>query len=82
MIQLRTEYPDWTEFNIEFVVYGVGAPFVGIGVYTYDKKYSWPDPEGTTKEEYQNWLNHITKQGYLIPEKYLNAYVKEGAEGD
>jgi hypothetical protein len=71
------KYPDWTEFPIEETGYGLGAPFVGIGVYTLAGKFSWPDPEGTMKKEYEAWVKHLADNGYEVPEGYLDAYVKE-----
>lgn len=68
-------YPKWTDFPIDDVMYGLGAPFVGIGIYTWGKKFSWPDPEGTTKEEYDNWVKHLESEGYDVPEEYRDAYV-------
>lgn len=68
------EYPQWQDFDIDEVMYGIGAPFVGIGVYTFDRKFSWPDASGTRKEEYESWVKHITEQGYTIPKGYENAY--------
>lgn len=71
------KYPDWTDFPIESIFYGVGAPFVGIGIYTRDLRFSWPDREGTSKKEYFNWVEHLKKYGYRVPRKYKNAYYKE-----
>lgn len=71
------KYPDWTDFDIQKIHYGVGAPFVGIGIYTQDLEFSWPDREGTMKREYEAWVKHLTAHDYEIPEKYLNAYVEE-----
>lgn len=73
------KYPDWTDFNVEDVVYGVGAPLVGIGVYTIDKLYSWPDPQCTTEKEYRAWESKLIELGYEIPEKYKDAFVKPTA---
>ncbi|MEN0060312.1 MAG: hypothetical protein AAGB31_15845, partial [Bdellovibrio sp.] len=73
---MGNKYPDWEDLPVEQIMYGLGAPLVGIGVYTLDKKLSWPDPEGTTKEEYDRWAERIAELGYEVPEKYLNAYVK------
>lgn len=72
----KTTYPDWEDFNIEFLCYGLGAPFVGIGVYTLDKKYSWPDREGTSKKEYERWVKHLNDNGYAVPTNYFNAYAE------
>lgn len=71
------EYPDWTDFDIDSLVYGTGAPLVGIGVYTYDKKYSWPDPEGTTEVEYKAWEGKLKELGYSVPSKYKDAFAKD-----
>lgn len=68
------KYPLWTDFDVDSIIYGIRAPFVGIGVYTYDKKFSWPDSQGTTKQEYDSWVKHITEQGYEVPEEYKDAY--------
>lgn len=70
------EYPNYTDFDIDDVIYGVSAPFVGIGVYTTDRKFSWPDLEGTTRKEYDSWVKHLNEHGYSVPEKYLNAFVE------
>lgn len=70
------EYPHWTEFNEEQIMYGLGAPFVGIGVYTLDRKFSWPDREGTSKKEYESWAKHLKDNGYEIPNDYKDAYFK------
>ena len=69
------KYPHWTDFKAEETIYGVSAPFVGIGVYTLDRKYSWPDRDGTTKDEYDNWVRHLNENGYEVPEECFNAYV-------
>lgn len=69
-------YPRWTDFSIDVVCYGIGAPFVGIGVYTINKEFSWPDREGTMKKEYDRWVSHLKECGYEIPEEYVDAYVK------
>lgn len=74
------KYPDWTDFEQDQVIYGVSAPFVGIGVYTLDRKYSWPDRECTTKKEYEAWAWHLQNEGYEIPEKYKEAYVTKTTE--
>lgn len=74
------EYPQWQDFDIDKVIYGVGAPFVGIGVYTLDKKFSWPDASCTLKSEYDSWVKHITEQGYSIPKGYENAFVDRHLE--
>lgn len=71
-----SKYPHWTDFDVEQIAYGVGAPLVGIGIYTIDKLYSWPDPEGTTEKEYRAWEAKLIELGYDIPEKYKNAFVK------
>lgn len=68
------KYPDYSDFPIEQIIYGLGAPFVGIGVYTLDRKFSWPDREGTTKEECDAWVKHLEENGYFIPKEYFNAY--------
>jgi len=70
-------YPEWTDFNIDDIVYGVGAPLVGIGVYTFDKKFSWPDPQGTTEKEYRRWEAKLKELGYEVPENYKDAFVKD-----
>ena len=70
-------YPDWSDFQIGETCYGVGAPIVGCGVYTIDRKFSWPDRECTSKKEYIAWEQHLTENSYEIPEKYKDAYVKE-----
>lgn len=69
------EYPQWQDFESNDIMYGVGAPLVGIGVYTLDKKFSWPDREGTLKREYEAWVKHLSEQGYSIPKGYENAFV-------
>jgi hypothetical protein len=68
------KYPHYSEFDVDKIIYGVGAPCVGIGVYTLDKKFSWPDLECTTKEEYQSWVKWLAEQGYAVPKEYENAY--------
>jgi hypothetical protein len=73
-------YPSWTDFHIDKVCYGLGAPFVGIGIYTLDKKFSWPDREGTKKDEYNNWAEHLKSSGYEVPEEYINAYFTPAAK--
>lgn len=70
------KYPlPYKDFSIEDIIYGTNAPFVGIGVFTVDRKYSWPDREGTTKQEYEEWITHLTENGYEVPEEYKNAHV-------
>lgn len=71
------KYPEWTDFQIDETCYGLGAPFVGIGIYTVDKKFSWPDRDGTTKKEYDSWVSHLLANGYDIPDGYINAYAEE-----
>jgi len=70
------KYPSWQDFKSDDIMYGVGAPFVGIGVYTFDRKFSWPDRQGTRKDEYEGWVNWLEAQGYEIPKEYENAYVE------
>jgi hypothetical protein len=70
------KYPKYTDFPIENIIYGVGAPRVGCGIYTIDRKFSWPDRECTMKDEYFRWKEHLEDTGYDIPEEYLNAYVE------
>ena len=77
----RKQYPEWTDFDVDSIMYGLGAPFVGMGVYTLDKKFSWPDPECTSENEYRGWESHLLKQGYEIPERYKDAFVKYKGEG-
>lgn len=72
------KYPSWTDFPTDDIMYGIGAPLVGIGIYTFDKKFSWPDREGTTKKEYERWVKHLESQGYEIPADYQDAHVVEG----
>lgn len=69
-------YPKYTDFKIEDICYGVGAPRVGCGTYTIDRKFSWPDRECTMKDEYMRWKWHLEDSGYEVPEEYLNAYVE------
>lgn len=73
-------YPLWTDFPIDQIIYGVCAPYVGCGLYTCDKKFSWPDRECTTKSEYEKWVNHLKENGFEVPHSYKDAYVKECAE--
>lgn len=68
------KYPAYSDFHIDEIMYGLGAPFVGIGIYTLDKKFSWPDRDGTTKAEYDSWVRHLTENGYEVPENYRDAY--------
>lgn len=72
------KYPHYTDFPIDEIMYGLGAPFVGIGIYTLDKKFSWPDREVTRESEYLAWENNLNKNGYDIPIEYKDAFVKEG----
>jgi len=74
------KYPNWTDFDINEICYGISAPIVGIGVYTLDRKFSWPDMEGVTDVEYQNWVNHLKQNGYEIPSEYIKS--KERQDGD
>ena len=71
------KYPHWTDFDIDDVFYGVGAPLVGIGIYTANRKFSWPDSEGTTKREYELWAKHLKQNGYDVPEEYINHFVPQ-----
>ena len=71
------QYPSYESFDINDIVYGLNAPHVGIGVYTKDRKFSWPDRECTTKAEYDKWVKHIESEGYEVPEAYKNAFVQE-----
>ena len=80
MFELLNIYPSYAEFDVDNIMYGLGAPYVGIGVYTLDKKFSWPDRECTTKEEYDSWVKWLTDQGYAIPEKYKDAYFQPPTE--
>jgi hypothetical protein len=64
-------YPSWEDFPISEISYGLGAPFVGIGVFTTDRKFSWPDPESTTDSEFESWVKHLEDNGYKVPDKYL-----------
>lgn len=73
------KYPDFLDFETDEIMYGIGAPYVGIGVYTLDKKFSWPDRECTLKDEYEAWVKWITDQGYEVPEEYKNAYTEPTA---
>ncbi|HEY9705654.1 MAG TPA: hypothetical protein V6C58_24660 [Allocoleopsis sp.] len=66
-------YPEYDDFPIDEIMYGVHAPFVGIGVYTLDRKFSWPDPECTTRKEFLSWKAHIESQGYVVPSKYVES---------
>lgn len=68
------KYPSYSDFRSDEIMYGIGAPYVGIGIYTYDKKFSWPDSQGTMKDEYDSWVKWLTEQGYEIPKEYENAY--------
>jgi hypothetical protein len=69
------KYPDYSEFNPDEIIYGCHAPYVGMGVYTFDRKFSWPDKECTIKDEYDAWVKWLTDQGYEVPEEYKDAYV-------
>ena len=70
------KYTNWTDFDIEEIGYGLGAPLVGCGTYTSNKKYSWPDRQCTMKKEYDRWVQHLHDNGFEVPEEYLNAYVE------
>lgn len=68
-------YPKYTDFKIDDIIYGCHAPLVGMGVYTLDRKFSWPDLECTIYEEYKRWEEHLLNCGYEIPEEYKDAHV-------
>lgn len=68
------KYPSYSDFSADEIMYGIGAPYVGIGIYTLDKKFSWPDPQGTMKNEYEAWIKWLSDQGYEVPTEYVNAY--------
>lgn len=71
----KKKYPDWADFDADKIGYGLARG--GIGVYTYDGKYFWPDEEGTMPEEWQAWFKRLESQGYEIPERYKQ-YQKKG----
>ncbi len=62
------KYPSWAEFDSNSIGYGFAAG--GIGVYTYDRKYFWPDPECSTEGELDAFREKLTKAGYEIPNQY------------
>lgn len=74
-------YPKWGDFPVEKIMYGLGAPYVGIGIYTMDGEFSWPDREGTMKREYDAWVAHLKAHDYDIPEEYLDATLPIKWEG-
>lgn len=73
-------YPRWTDFPIEQIHYGT-APLIGIGVYTRNLEFSWPDREGTMKREYDAWVAHLKAHDYEVPDEYVDAYVTPKAKG-
>jgi len=77
----RGVYPSWRDFDIDQITYGLGAPVVGIGIYTLDKKFSWPDRECTFQTEYLNWKQWLEDQGYEMPFEYRNAFVRDKKAG-
>jgi hypothetical protein len=76
-VEPKKQYPEWTDFPVEQTLYGVHAPFCGIGIYTLNRKFSWPDMEGCSEQELKDWRDWLEVQGYEVPKKYLGKTSRE-----
>lgn len=65
-------YPHYSDFPVDSIGYGLAGG--GIGVYTLDGRFRWPDKESTSREEYEYWFRKLAEQGYEVPKEYQEAY--------
>lgn len=73
---MKKKYPHWSDYHIEEIIYGFN-PLCGIGIYTMDGQFAWPDRHSTTENEYKSWVEHLKTTGYRLPVRYRNAFYKE-----
>lgn len=66
------KYPSMHDYGHSQLIWGWTE--FGIGVYTCDLNFFWPDPTGYTRAEYDRWVAWIHKNGYEVPEAYRNCY--------
>ena len=62
------KYPSIADYNWNELQWGLTE--FGIGVYTHDSKFFWPDLTDYSKAEYEKWTTWLITKGYAIPEEY------------
>lgn len=72
MLKKHPQLTDYCSYQLQY-----GFTEYGIGLYTTDLKFFWPELTGMSEREYNSWTTRLEELGYDIPEGYKDCYLRK-----